>query len=250
MHCTQTNREPFSSALTLVLAVVLCVCAALALSGCTTSTKATRTNDDTQLSVSDKLPYWDSILQKYKKDDAVNQLLLVKYTGESNAITQFYVKDAAQTSGWKLVFEDQSFVGIDGVGEASEDTRYTPAGDFKVLEAFGILENPGTKLNYITVTDTTYACNEDCEYYNTIIDTAKTGHDCQGEHMLGCAPYYNYGVTFNYNPERIYGLGSAFFVHCKGKRTDTDGCIALDEEHMTTVLTMADSGMHIVIGNA
>ena len=53
-----------------------------------------------------------------------------------------------------------------------------------MLYAFGILDNPGTALDYVDVVETTFACDEEGEYYNQIIDTAETGHDCTGEEMF------------------------------------------------------------------
>lgn len=45
------------------------------------------------------------------------------------------------------------------------------------------------------------------------------------------------------------GAGSAIFIHCKGAKAFTGGCVALDEEHMAKVLRHADAGMRVVIGN-
>ena len=62
----------------------------------------------------------------------------------------------------------------------------TPIGTLRPLSAFGVKPNPGTTMPYIDVKPTTYACDEDCEYYNKIIDTAETQHDCKGEEMYSC----------------------------------------------------------------
>ena len=52
---------------------------------------------------------------------------------------------------------------------------------------------------------TTYACDEDCEFYNQIIDISKTGHDCKGEEMYKYSPEYNYGLQTGTNPENVSG---------------------------------------------
>jgi L,D-peptidoglycan transpeptidase YkuD (ErfK/YbiS/YcfS/YnhG family) len=59
---------------------------------------------------------------------------------------------------------------------------------------------------------TTYACDEDCEYYNQIIDTEETGHECKGEEMFSYQPQYNYGIATDFNKACIYPNGSAIFI--------------------------------------
>ena len=57
--------------------------------------------------------------------------------------------------------------------------------DFGVLDAFGIKPNPGTALQYTDITDTIYACDEECEYYNQIIDA---DYRCKVLHTHGTDP--------------------------------------------------------------
>jgi hypothetical protein len=65
--------------------------------------------------------------------------------------------------------------------------------------------------------------------------------------MFKMSPEYNYGLTTNYNEENIYPNGSAIFIHCKGQKPFTGGCIALDEEYMEMILKSAEEGMHIYL---
>ena len=39
--------------------------------------------------------------------------------------------------------------------------------------------------------------------------------------------------------------GSNLFIHCKGAKPFTMGCVALDEEYMITILKKADQGMRV-----
>lgn len=98
------------------------------------------------------------------------------------------------------------------------------------------------------MTDSIYACG-DKEYYNKIIDTSELDHKCGGEHMIDYISEYNYGIAFDYNKEGEYGKGSAFFLHCKGKKPYTGGCVAIDEEAMIQILKLANSGKRICIYN-
>lgn len=196
----------------------------------------------------DNAQYWRETLQKYRKDDEVGQIMLVRYTGGCSAKVEFYVKNVKENNTWSLLFtEEDAYVGKYGIGKTKEGDAKTPTADLGVLNAFGIRKNPGTKLPYTDVVPTTFACDEDCEYYNTIVDSAKTGHQCTGEEMYLFTPEYNYGFATDYNEECDHQAGSAIFVHCKGAKPFTGGCVALEEEHMKTILQQADPGMRVVI---
>ncbi len=196
---------------------------------------------------SDNQAYWREMLQKYRKDDQVHQIMLVRCTEGSNAIVQFYNKLTDQNDAWSLVFETDAYIGKNGTGKTQEGDAKTPLGDFGVLFAFGILDDPGTALDYVEVTESTYACDEEGEYYNQIIDTDETGHACTGEEMFVYTPEYNYGIATDFNVENEWPLGSGIFLHCKGAKVFTGGCIAIDEELMRTVLEYAEPGMRIII---
>ena len=198
--------------------------------------------------------YWNAILEKYRLDDAVQQILLVKYHGGSSAITDFYTKSNEGNTRRNLVFEDSSFIGSDGAGQTSSYGATTPIGDHAITEAFGICSNHGTALDSILVTNTVCGsceCSRDCPYFNEIHDVAQNGHYwCSGEHMIEYSPDYDYGSNFDYNSEKDFDAGSAFFVHCKSYYPYTGDCIALDYSHMITAIQMGTSGMRIVINYA
>ena len=193
------------------------------------------------------LAYGREMLQKYRQDDQVNQVMLVCCTEGSNATVQFYQKNTDQNKAWTMVFETNAYIGKNGAGKTQEGDARTPLGDFGIRCAFGIKDNPGTELEYVDVVETTYACDEEGEYYNQIIDTKETGHSCSGEEMFFCIPDYHYGIAIDYNPENEWPKGSAIFLHCKGANAFTGGCVAIDEEHMKTVLQYAQTGMRIII---
>ena len=182
---------------------------------------------------------------KYRDDDKVNQILFVTHTEGTQATAEFYVKVPEENNAWVLEFSTDAYIGIDQMGVPNEQSGYTPLGDYGIGNAFGIRNNPGTSLNYIDVTPTTFACDEDCEYYNQTIDIKETGHDCKGEEMFKYSPEYNYGLQTATNPDNEYNKGSNLFIHCKGAKPFTMGCVALDEESMITVLKKADSGMRV-----
>lgn len=228
----------------LILTVV-----AVMLFGCAAEAPTSNGPADSSINA-ENAQYWREVLQKYRTDANVNEIMLVRYTGGCSAKVFFYEKLTDENNAWSLVFEeDDAYVGKYGIDKIGEGDAKTPTADLGVLYAFGIRSNPGTALDYIDVKPTTFACDEDCEYYNTIINTAETGHDCKGEEMYKYTPEYNYGIATDFNAECVPGAGSAIFIHCKGAKTFTGGCIALDEEHMAEILRHADAGMRVVIGH-
>lgn len=211
-----------------------------------TESKKADTAADPTINVENQA-FWREALQKYRHDDKVNQIMLVRCTEGCTATVQYYEKLTDENDVWSLTFETEAIIGKNGPGKTGEGDAKTPYGDFGVRGAFGIREDPGTELPYTEIKETTYACDEEGEYYNQIIDTEETGHDCKGEEMYELSPEYNYGIETDFNSENEYPKGSAIFIHCKGTKKFTGGCVALDEELMKKVLETADSGMRIII---
>lgn len=187
---------------------------------------------------------WRRELKQYRSDDSVRELLLVQYAQGSDATVFYYQKQGRR---WTLLREGAAYVGKNGLGKTREGDAMTPVGDFGVLTAFGILEDPGTALPWLPVTSSTYACDEEGPYYNRIIDTVATHHPCKGEDMFHTAPEYNYGLALDFNADCSYPDGSAIFFHCKGRKTYTGGCVAVDEAFMQEILTTAHPGMRVII---
>ena len=156
---------------------------------------------------------------------------------------------ARLTVDGKVLFVTDVYVGKNGLGKTGEGDGKTPVGILHPLSAFGVKPNPGTKMPYIDVKPTTYACDEDCEYYNKIIDTAETKHECKGEEMYSYQPQYNYGIATDFNKECIYPNGSAIFIHVKGSKPYTGGCISFDEDRMVEILKNCDMSLVIEIKN-
>ena len=154
---------------------------------------------------------------------------------------------ARLTVDGKVLFVTDVYVGKNGLGKEGEGDAKTPIGTLRPLNAFGIKPNPGTTMPYIDVTPTTYACDEDCEYYNKIIDTSVVQHECKGEEMYSYQPQYNYGIATDFNKECIYPNGSAIFIHVKGSKPYTGGCISFDEERMVEILKNCDMSLVIKI---
>lgn len=187
---------------------------------------------------------WTRILEAEALDTTVNQILLVKCGDSTCTTAEYYVREGGR---FLMKASCKADIGKNGIGKQREGDCRTPEGDFGIGRAFGILPDPGTKLEYINVTESVFACDEEGKYYNTIIDTVGTGHECHGEHMIRYTKAYAYGIEIGYNRENVYPRGSAIFLHCKGDKSWTHGCVAVDREMMRTILLTADSGMRISI---
>ena len=192
-------------------------------------------------------PIWQYKLNEYASQENVKSLIFVKCTGGSNAKVSLYKKE---NNSFINTFNYDAFIGKNGLGKEKEGDSKSPEGDFGIIQAFGIKANPGTSINYLNVTKDHYCCDEDCQYYNKIIDAKAVNHKCKGEHIIDYVPQYNYGFFLDYNKEGVYPKGSAILFHVKGKRPYTAGCIAVDEEAMITILNEIDSNTRICIYKA
>ena len=182
--------------------------------------------------------------KEYIENKAVNSLIFVKYMGGSEAQVSLYKK---QNDFFLKTNTFHAYIGKNGIGKEKEGDSKTPIGDFGIIQAFGIKANPGTTIEYLNINKNHYCCDEDCQYYNKIIDAEAVNHKCKGEHIIDYVPQYNYGFFVDYNKEGVYPKGSAIFFHVKGKRPYTAGCIAVNEEDMVTIMKEIDANTRIII---
>ena len=186
--------------------------------------------------------------RKYLKSEKVNQLILVQYTGGSNAEVKLLVKyRKGSTLFWKETLACNGYVGKNGIDKTREGDMRTPTGDWGILSAFGIKNDPGTKLPYRHLTDDVYCCGDKVAY-NRMISINEVPHKCTGEHMVKYAPAYNYGFFLDYNKECEFGKGSAIFFHCCGSSKSTAGCISVDEPNMVKILQSISINARIIVG--
>ena len=150
---------------------------------------------------------------------------------------------------WMIDFSTDADIGKNGITtEKKEGDGMTPAGCYPITAAFGIKEDPGAVIPYRQITDTSYWVDDtQSPYYNQWADSAETGISFTSEHLIKHSPSYNYVLNIGYNLECIPGLGSAIFLHCKGGKGITTGCIGIDENTMKQIVTMADLATQIVI---
>ena len=152
----------------------------------------------------------------------------------------------------------RAWVGVDGVGQASEYISRTPAGVFTLTEAFGWQPDPGTRLPYRQVgLNDWWVSDVSSDYYNTM-RTCPSWQWCgfakSRSEQLGAISLYSHAVVIDYNRDPIIpGAGSAFFLHVsEGK--PTQGCISIDKAKLVKLLTWlkphADPVISIGVGRA
>lgn len=188
---------------------------------------------------------WKALKDRLAADPDARQLLAVECTGGSNAKARFYTK--TPDGRWWLLYRGSAYIGRNGLGKTREGDAKTPVGEFKPVAAFGILPNPGCSLQYIDVVPGTVACDVEGPYYNRIVGPGDYDSEPAGEQMWTMSPKYDYGMQIDFNPDNIYPLGSAIFVHCKSENHFTGGCVALDKRLMQQILKSADAGLRICI---
>jgi len=181
---------------------------------------------------------WSKLWNKYRDKKNTDRLIFVKYTGGSSCKVLMYKKVLRKngTYRWKRILSCPGYVGQNGIGKTREGDRKTPTGTFRIGEAFGILDDPGTGLAYTKVNRHLYWSGE-YGTYNKMVDDRELGHVPENsEHLADYVPHYHYALDIGYNRKCVYGKGSAIFMHCFGSNPYTGGCIAVSEEDMKTVL--------------
>lgn len=138
----------------------------------------------------------------------------------------------------------RAYVGVDGVGQASEYVSRTPAGVFSLTESFGWKSDPGTRLPYRTVGYSSWWVSDvSSPHYNTYRECspgAWCGFSQARSEQLGAISLYSHAVVIDYNRDPIVpGAGSAFFLHVsEGK--PTQGCISISEVKLVALLKWLD----------
>ena len=189
---------------------------------------------------------WQKKLTEYSENNDIQSLIFVRcIDNTSKAKIELYKKN--EEKSFKQILNIDAFIGKNGLGKEKEGDYKSPEGDFGIITAFGIKANPGTSVAYIDINENHYCCDDNCQYYNKIIDIKQVKHECKGEHIIKYVPQYNYAFFIDYNKEGIYPKGSAIFMHCTGKNPYTAGCIAVSEENMISILKEIDANTRVCI---
>lgn len=151
---------------------------------------------------------------------------------------------------WELVLETEAIIGKNGLGKTKEGDGKTPIGVFRLTKAFGILESPDSKMEYIQVDERHYWVDDsNSKYYNQFIAVDEVVQDWKSaEHICEYEQSYHYVLATSYNSECIPGAGSAVFLHCTSENGEfTAGCVAIPEVYMKKIMERVDTECVLII---
>lgn len=184
----------------------------------------------------------------------VRQICIASGYGEHDCHVVF----AERTQdGWKCIVDTDGHVGWGGITtNAYDGSLATPEGVYGLGFAFGINENPGTRMEYRLVDENDYwVGDQNSDYYNQWVDVSETGQvwedDTYTEHLIDFTIPYAYSIFIQYNwpVQADLPQNCAIFLHCIGN-VATAGCVSIPEEDMVTILRAIDpEGAVIVIAN-
>lgn len=158
----------------------------------------------------------------------------------------------AKDGKYEPVFNCPAVVGKNGPGKQSEGDTKTPLGTWVVGEAYGIKDNPGSKIKYTKVTEDMYWCatgNNGKNYNKLIYKSENPDVDySEDEHLIDYPVVYNYLLDLGYNAACAPYAGNAIFLHCwRGENSPTGGCVGISEENMVKVLRTITPGTSVTI---
>lgn len=139
-----------------------------------------------------------------------------------------------------------AMLGSQGIGEPSETSTRTPAGTFRLDQAFGRQPNPGTRMPYFQAgVNDWWDGNIASPTYNSHVHRASSpGGD--SENLYGAGPIYDYAVDIASNPLRIPGQGSAIFLHVTENKP-TAGCVTIGRDLLVQIMRWLDPATHPMI---
>lgn len=158
----------------------------------------------------------------------------------------------AKDGQYKKIFTCPALVGKNGPGKQSEGDTKTPLGTWEVGNAYGIKDDPGSKIPFTKVRDDMYWCatGSNGKKYNTLISSNEdpSADYSEDEHLMDYPIRYAYFLDLGYNKAGAPYAGNAIFLHCwKEPDYPTGGCVAISEENMVTVLKTITPGTSVTI---
>lgn len=134
--------------------------------------------------------------------------------------------------------------------DKKEGDGATPVGSFKLLYGFhreDRLAKPKSNLKFSTIQSDDGWCDEpEHENYNALV---KLPFEASHEVMTREDRLYDICIVMDYNIEpTISGLGSAIFFHQTSRELKpTEGCVAIDPQHMQDLLPLLSDQTVMVI---
>ena len=192
-----------------------------------------------------KSPDWVTKLPAAKTN---TQMVVVGTNKAQGAWVSMHEKD--ENGVWQMIMTTPAVIGKNGINKTKEGDSKTPVGVYRFNKAFGIADNPGTKLSYTKVDENIYWSGDVKYKYNQMVDIRDYPmlNKKDSEHIAEYNTYYDYCLNISYNEEGTPGKGSAIFMHCFGTHKPyTGGCIALPKDKMRFVMQRVEPNCAVVI---
>jgi L,D-peptidoglycan transpeptidase YkuD (ErfK/YbiS/YcfS/YnhG family) len=170
-------------------------------------------------------------------------------TGGSNATMDIYQHTAA---GWQALRTGvPTHVGSAGMApQAKSGVPATPMGVYSLDAAFGTAPNPGTGLPYTQVGGSNYWWSGDdhSPTFNSmqVCQKAQCPFNTADSENLQI-PQYKHAVVMGVNKNKVPGGGAAFFFHTTDG-APTEGCVAVDDAQLVSIMKWLRPGAVIAIG--
>lgn len=92
-------------------------------------------------------------VQKYLDNKDVRQLILVEQSARRKRLATLYLLEKSKDNKWVETLRSEAFLGKKGLYKTKEGDKRTPVGDYGIIMAFGIKDNPGAKMVYTKLND-------------------------------------------------------------------------------------------------
>src|ERR1700742_2888568 len=175
------------------------------------------------------------------------QVVSVVSTGGSNATMDIYQRTAA---GWQpLRTGIPTHVGSQGMApQAKSEVPATPMGVYSLDAAFGTAPNPGAGLPYTQVGSNHWWSGDDhSPTFNSmqVCQKAQCPFSTAASENLDI-PQYKHAVVMGVNKNKVPGGGAAFFFHTTDGKP-TEGCVAIDDAQLVSIMKWLRPGAVIAI---
>jgi L,D-peptidoglycan transpeptidase YkuD (ErfK/YbiS/YcfS/YnhG family) len=175
------------------------------------------------------------------------QVVSVVSTGGSNATMDIYQHSA---TGWQALRTGvPTHVGSAGMApQAKSGVPATPTGVYSLDSAFGTAANPGTGLPYTQVGPNHWWSGDDhSATFNSmqVCPKAQCPFSTADSENLQI-PQYKHAVVMGVNKNKAPGGGAAFFFHTTDGKP-TEGCVAVDDAQLVSIMKWLQPGAVIAI---
>lgn len=143
------------------------------------------------------------------------------------------------SGGWRRVAGPlMAALGRNGVADdKSEGDGRTPLGSFRISEAFGLADDPGSALPFTKLRgDEVWVNDPGSPLYNTLQHDSVSPDWRSAERLSANPDAYEWAAVIDYNRSpAVPGLGSAIFLHVELGHP-TSGCVAVGRGELLEIL--------------